>query len=41
LVLFPKSELLAEDKIEVKNLSTGEVSILEISEIDQIKKALN
>jgi len=41
LVLFPKSELLAEDKIEVKNLSSGEVSILEISEIDQIKKALN
>ena len=41
LVLFPKSELLAEDKIEVKNLSNGEVSILEISEIDQIKKALN
>ena len=40
LVLFPKSELLAEDKIEVKNLASGEVSILEISEIDQIKKAL-
>jgi histidyl-tRNA synthetase len=41
LVLFPKSELLAEDKIEVKNLSSGEVSIFEISEIDQIKKALS
>ena len=40
LVLFPKSELLAENKIEVKNLSSGEISIIEISEIDQIKKAL-
>ncbi len=41
LVLFPKSELLADNKIEVKNLSSGEVSILDISEIDQIKKTLS
>ena len=41
LVLFPKSELLIEGKIEAKNLSSGKVGIFSLSEVDQIKEALS
>ena len=41
LVLFPKSELLIEGKIEAKYLSSGKVGIFSLSEVDQIKEALS
>ncbi|MDA0678444.1 MAG: ATP phosphoribosyltransferase regulatory subunit, partial [Bacteroidetes bacterium] len=38
--LYPKPELIAQGKIELKDLENGEVTQFELSHVDQIKKAL-